>query len=125
VDQDVLVLYRVDGDGRVAPANEREFADGRRGGISRVSDARAGELRRIALAVPDRYWQKCRKGEGGGCAGPSGQPVFRTDNPVDDPLLCGEFVIALESFGGPVAGRLDPAPRQAHRAAAVELRCPR
>lgn len=125
VDQDVLVLHRVDGSGRAVPAHERGFTDDRLGGVSRVPDARAGELRRIALAVPDGYWRDCTAEGEDGCADWSGRPVFRTANPAVDPLLCGHFVIALERFGGPVAGRLDPTPRHPHRAAAVEVRCPR
>lgn len=124
LDKDSVVAYRTGADDRLVRLRERHVWDRQLGGFNREYDVYTSEVRQIARRIPDRYWQECGPGAEVRCEKvPDPALVYRTENPLEQPRLCGSAVIAIEraspSETGPGAG----GPWAAYRVASVDLRC--
>jgi Sporulation delaying protein SdpA len=120
LDEDVLVAYRVAFDSnRLTGPGDAEFP-----GVGRAGDARMNEVRRLALRIPDRYWQACGEMGLDECRIQTARSVsYRVANPSGHPQLCGTFAITVERVARPGPNRLPAGPWHVHRIAVVDVRC--
>lgn len=111
LDQDTLVAYRF---------GEDDALGGQAGGLGRAADAYLSEPRRIAVRIPQGYWQPCGRPRPSECAADRAS-VLRAENPSRHPHLCGPVVIAVERVA--FTRSRDLPRRLVHQFAVVDLRC--
>ncbi|MBE1574362.1 hypothetical protein ACFORH_35130 [Amycolatopsis roodepoortensis] len=124
LDKSSVVPYRAGHDGRLVRLHEREVWGERLGGLNREHDVYTTEARQIADRIPDRYWQECGQGGEMRCEKvPDPALLYRTENPLKSPTLCGRAVLAIERASSSEAGSRRDGPWAAYRVASVDLRC--
>ncbi|RKT54652.1 hypothetical protein [Saccharothrix australiensis] len=125
LDGESPVPYRVGPDLGLTPLYGHRVWDERLAGLRRHDDAREVETRRLALAVPERYWQECGRLRSGRCERDLAPDlVHEVDNPVARPGLCGRVAVALERVAPPAPRTIADGPRQVFRLALLDVRCP-
>ncbi|MCC8251526.1 hypothetical protein [Saccharothrix luteola] len=106
--QDVLVAYNVPD---LTPLVPRRPWDG----LRREGSVVVAETRRVALRVPDAYWQACGEATAAMCGEEVARSsVFTLDGSTITSRLCGRVAVAVE--------RSVPK-RHVHRIAVVEVEC--